>query len=310
MFLYFRAQEEIIEVVESFSFGREVGDFTFPDDDVMSTRHGKFIVEGNKTFLMDTGSTNGTLLNNCELNANEKTALNDFDEINFGEQDIFFLLKEPKNIEEAEELIKKNKAKQLLGKVKEGKVRKVNEIKESIEKLKNEHSKYRQELLKIKEKFDKEETEFKKVSAELKKSEDLARDITENLTVHQQKFEKEKSPLYTRQTDFMDKLQLLKTAGSPESDLIPIEKELSTIKDALEVIEQKKLGLPAKAKEHNELASKLRALKNEKHKICIEIKTHFENKSKEYGPRMQEIKEQIEASLKSLERAQKTTQDA
>ncbi len=49
------------------SFGRKEGDYTFPDDKLMSTVHFRVIFKGDKYFVEDLSSKNGTKLNGGKI---------------------------------------------------------------------------------------------------------------------------------------------------------------------------------------------------------------------------------------------------
>lgn len=76
-------QEQALRV-GSYTFGRKTDNDIVVSDPYVSGRHGIVEVEEDGIFITDTGSTNGTVMNDAKLPANLKTQLQDSDEVKLG----------------------------------------------------------------------------------------------------------------------------------------------------------------------------------------------------------------------------------
>lgn len=76
------------------TFGRRTDNDIVIPDPYVSGRHGKFDVDDTGVYLTDTGSTNGTVLNDAKIAANQRTQLRKGDVIRLGEREIRLRFKE------------------------------------------------------------------------------------------------------------------------------------------------------------------------------------------------------------------------
>lgn len=76
------------------SFGRRTDNKIVVSDPFVSGKHGTFEVDESGVYLTDTGSTNGTILNDAKITANQRTQLQRDDVIKLGEKTIRVRFKE------------------------------------------------------------------------------------------------------------------------------------------------------------------------------------------------------------------------
>lgn len=76
------------------SFGRRTDNAIVISDPYVSGKHGEFEVDETGVYLTDTGSSNGTVLNDAKIAANQKTLLRKGDVIKLGEKEISIRFKE------------------------------------------------------------------------------------------------------------------------------------------------------------------------------------------------------------------------
>lgn len=78
-FLYDQKSKEFVEIKDGFICGRDEGNLKFPQDESMSRKHCAFTVTDADIFIMDLGSTNGTLLNSLIIKSgfNRRLYVND-----------------------------------------------------------------------------------------------------------------------------------------------------------------------------------------------------------------------------------------
>ncbi len=70
----------------SHTFGRRTDNAIVVSDPYVSGKHGVFEVDDTGVYLTDTGSTNGTVLNDAKITANQRTQLQKEDVIKLGEK--------------------------------------------------------------------------------------------------------------------------------------------------------------------------------------------------------------------------------
>lgn len=85
-YLLYGASEEL-EITSECQIGRRNGDLKFSDE-LLSGTHAKFINDGEKLYLTDLGSSNGTYINRKKIEAQIPHEVNDGDEIVMGAQRI------------------------------------------------------------------------------------------------------------------------------------------------------------------------------------------------------------------------------
>ena len=76
------------------SFGRRTDNAIVISDPYVSGKHGEIEVDETGVYLTDTGSSNGTVLNDAKIAANQKTLLQKGDVIKLGEKEITIRFKE------------------------------------------------------------------------------------------------------------------------------------------------------------------------------------------------------------------------
>ena len=74
--------------IGSYSFGRKTENPIVVSDPYVSGKHGEFEVTADGVYVTDTGSTNGTILNDAKLAAGQKVRLNSSDVIKLGAVEI------------------------------------------------------------------------------------------------------------------------------------------------------------------------------------------------------------------------------
>jgi len=77
-----------------YTFGRRTDNDVVVSDPYVSGRHGVFEVDETGVYLTDTGSTNGTVLNDAKITADQRTQLQKEDVIKLGERTIRVRFKE------------------------------------------------------------------------------------------------------------------------------------------------------------------------------------------------------------------------
>lgn len=77
-----------------YTFGRRTDNDVVVSDPFVSGRHGLFEVDDTGVYLTDTGSTNGTVLNDAKIAVNQRTQLRKDDVIKLGERTIRIRFKE------------------------------------------------------------------------------------------------------------------------------------------------------------------------------------------------------------------------
>lgn len=77
-----------------YTFGRRTDNDIIIGDPFVSGKHGLFEIDETGLYLTDTGSTNGTVLNDAKIAANQRTQLRKGDEIKLGERTIRLRFKE------------------------------------------------------------------------------------------------------------------------------------------------------------------------------------------------------------------------
>lgn len=75
-----------------FTFGRKADNDIVVSDPYVSGRHGTIEVTDDGVYLVDTGSTNGTLLNDAKLAANLKTQLSESDVVKLGNVELRIMM--------------------------------------------------------------------------------------------------------------------------------------------------------------------------------------------------------------------------
>lgn len=78
----------------TYTFGRRTDNDIVVSDPYVSGRHGTFEVDDTGVYVTDTGSTNGTVLNDAKITANQRTQLQKDDVIRLGEKTIRVRFKE------------------------------------------------------------------------------------------------------------------------------------------------------------------------------------------------------------------------
>ncbi len=86
--------EEIALEPGRHSFGRRTDNAIVISDPYVSGKHGEFEVDETGVYLTDTGSSNGTVLNDAKIAPNQKTMLQKGDVIKLGEREITIRFKE------------------------------------------------------------------------------------------------------------------------------------------------------------------------------------------------------------------------
>jgi len=76
------------------SFGRRTDNDIVISDPYVSGKHGEIEVDDSGVYLTDTGSSNGTVLNDAKIAQNQKTQLQKDDVIKLGEKVITIRFKE------------------------------------------------------------------------------------------------------------------------------------------------------------------------------------------------------------------------
>lgn len=78
----------------SYTFGRRTDNDIVVSDPYVSGRHGTIEVDDTGAYLTDTGSTNGTVLNDAKITPNQRTQLQKGDQIKLGEKTLMVRFKE------------------------------------------------------------------------------------------------------------------------------------------------------------------------------------------------------------------------
>jgi pSer/pThr/pTyr-binding forkhead associated (FHA) protein len=76
------------------TFGRRTDNDIVISDPYVSGSHGVFEADETGVYVTDTGSTNGTVLNDAKITANQRTQLQKEDVIRLGEKEIRIRFKE------------------------------------------------------------------------------------------------------------------------------------------------------------------------------------------------------------------------
>ena len=79
-----------ITVSDGVTFGRKDGNFTFPEDAKISGVHWEFKVTDEGAYVRDLGSSNGTRVNDQDLDQQDRFKIHSGDIIYFGEQKLIF----------------------------------------------------------------------------------------------------------------------------------------------------------------------------------------------------------------------------
>jgi pSer/pThr/pTyr-binding forkhead associated (FHA) protein len=91
--LFVDGEETALEK-RTYTFGRRTDNDIVVSDPYVSGRHGTIEVDDTGVYLTDTGSTNGTVLNDAKLTAHQRTQLQKGDEIKLGERVLTVRFKE------------------------------------------------------------------------------------------------------------------------------------------------------------------------------------------------------------------------
>ena len=81
---------QTLEAQDSYTFGRSEGNFTFPQDSKISRVHWELKISEDGVYVVDLGSSNGTKINEQELESKDRFKIQRGDIIYFGEQKLIF----------------------------------------------------------------------------------------------------------------------------------------------------------------------------------------------------------------------------
>lgn len=301
--LFHKNTGEIIYLNNTISFGRTQGDLTFPDDDVVSSRHGKFILEKGIPYFQDTGSTNGSFINKNEAPKNENIELHEGDTIQAGEQIFIYTSIEIKDDANIEEEIRQRKAKTLLEKVKKNKEGKVGELEKKLADTQAAYQKYAKDLEQIQDKIKLANNAISELSNKISQIEASVQHMETNKDQIKKDYEEKKKPLYDQEATLIDKIRLMDTTGAPDEEKIPMREELIKVREKIKYWDEEKKAIPLKV-EQGKISietgkNKLNEYSAQKQKL---LEAERERRSK-YAPEMERLEEEISTLSNQLQRA-------
>jgi pSer/pThr/pTyr-binding forkhead associated (FHA) protein len=258
-YLYHRNTGHIKPLNVDTTFGRATGDWTFADDDVVSTRHGQFVIKGDQVYLVDLGSTNGTFINRKDLEPQRPVLLHELDEIQFGGQEFVFTMQANLGASEIEEKISNKKRDSLLGQVKKTREAKVAELEDHAKKLLAQKDKWEQLIQQKTDSLNNAKQAYMEKNKLIKENETRAQSLEQNMAGEQKKIEDAKIPHYQKQTALLDKLKLLEMANAEPDKQTQLRQELKVVEQNLSKLEGQKLNLPNLLKEYKSQVVKLTA---------------------------------------------------
>lgn len=243
-YLYHRNTGHIKPINVDTTFGRATGDWLFGEDDVVSTRHGQFVIKGEQIYIVDLGSTNGTFLNRKDLEPQKPVLLHELDEIQFGSQEFVFTTDSSMGGNDIEEKIQNKKRDTLLGNVKKTREARVAELEAQAKKMLELKDKWEQLLHQKSEQLQKARNAYQEKTKTLRETEAKAQNLEQNMAGEQKKIEDTKIPHYQKQSALLDKLKLLEMANAEPEKQQDLRAELKVVEDHLKKIEATKANLP------------------------------------------------------------------
>jgi len=304
MKLYFQTRnEEVVDLKGTLSFGRVEGDMTFPDDDVISTRHGKFMLEGGKAFILDTGSTNGTFLNDAQIERNLKTELHEGDTIRFGSQIVIFTTQRVFSPARMAEVQKAKTGKELLAQARKNKESKAQEIEQKLQAANLSLKKLTDDLASVASKITLAEQAMEEIDKRIHESTTEATRLETNKESIRKTIEDKKKPHYSKQATLKDKLKLMDLAQAPEDQKIPLREELQKVEEQLKFLENEKLSQPQKI---IDLQKKAEALAHKRHEYEAQqerLSQALSERQNKYAPDIQRLQTELQSLEASLLKA-------
>jgi|GEM_PF-5281815 len=301
--LFHKNTGEIIYLNNTICFGRTKGDLTFPDDDVVSSSHGKFLLEKGIPFYQDTGSTNGSFINKSETPKNENIELHEGDTIQAGEQIFIYTSIEIKDEANLEEEIRQRKAKGLLEKVKKNKEGKVGDLEKRLTDTQAAHQKYANDLEQVQEKIKLANNSISELTNKIGQIEASVKHMETNKEQIKKDYEDKKKPLYEKEATLIDKIRLMDTTGAPDEEKVTMRQELLKTREAIKQLDEEKKAIPLKI-EQGKISidtgkNKLNEYVAQKQKL---LEAEKERRIK-YAPDMQRLEEEIETLTNQLQKA-------
>ena len=300
---------EMVDLKSTISFGRVEGDLIFSKDDMVSGRHGKFVVEGDKAFILDTGSTNGTFLNNGKLERNVKTPLKEGDSIRFGSQIVIFTTQ---NVDsgaqevEAPETLEPQRPKtgqELLAQARKNKESKAQEIEQKHKTAIATLKKLTDDLADIAAKVTLAEQAIEEIDKRIQEATTEAARLEIDKDNIRKSIEDKKKPAYSKQATLQDKLKLLDLAQAPDDQKAPLFEELKKVEEQLKQLENEKNSLPTIITDLQNKAETLAAKRLEYVAQLEKLTQALSERQNKYAPDIERLEDEMRSLDSSLTKA-------
>jgi len=293
MFLYNRFSDEMLELDQDRIIGREEGDILFSEDDIVSTKHCHFVVEGDKTFLLDLDSTNGTFVNKVDIGANKKIQLKEGDLIQFGDQELVFTCKQDFDPNIYDNWLQAEQRKRLLASVKLAKIKKVKDLEQQEAQIQGKILKYQNDMQIIKNKFLKLKGMHEEILSKQNSLIQSANNKEKNLAEDANAIDLKKQTLFKKKTNLLDELQMKETVQATEEEKNAVKIELQNIEDQFVLHDRNKALLGPTVLKLRQQAKGLDGKKIKVDAKMVEVKTYFDAKAVKINPELLKLKEKL-----------------
>ncbi len=303
MFLHNKLNKESLKVDQDYSFGREKGDVLFPEDDTVSTMHFKLLVESNRFYVLDIGSTNGTFINKVEITQNTKVEVNDLDFIEFGEQQMFLSSSKKLNIEEAEEHLRERRSKSLLTNVVEKKRKELDELTGQHTELVTKYKSLSSKVMLIRNKFLKEQSDYKELHLNYQSLISEIKELSQGSDNEQEKDLNEQKKIFAVKTDLVDQLKLLEATLADDKTKEGVIKKIENCESRLKEIKSRSSTNAERVAILKNEAIQVEKIKKEHYIKMASYKTEYDKLIQEMTPELNRIKSEVKLLVPRIEKA-------
>jgi pSer/pThr/pTyr-binding forkhead associated (FHA) protein len=306
MFLHNKLNKESLKINQDYSFGREKGDVLFPEDDTVSTMHFKLLVEDDKFYILDIGSTNGTFINKVEIIQNTKIEIKNLDFIEFGEQQMFMSLNEKINIEEAEEHLREKRSKSLLTNIVAKKQKELDELTGQHTDLVSKYKALSSKVILVRNKFLKEQSVHKELHLQHQGLISEIKVLSLDSGQGQEKDLAEQKKIFAVKTDLMDQLKLLETTLADDKSKEVVIKKIENCEKRLKEIKNRSSTNAEKVSILKNEAIQIEKVKKEYYIKMASYKTEYDKLIQEMTPELNRIKSEVKLLVPKIEKAKES----